>query len=172
MALPIENGTWTIDPTHSQLGFSIKHLGISTIRGIFQESDGTVTVNGDQADISVSAKMASITTGNSMRDGHVQGEDFFDTANHPEMTFRSSAINVASGDKGTITGDLTIRGVTKPVTLDVTFQGTGSSPMDNSFRAGFQASGTINRTEFGVSYGVPLVSEEVQLLLDLQIVKN
>jgi polyisoprenoid-binding protein YceI len=172
MALPIENGTWSLDPAHSQLGFTIRHLGISTLRGIFQEADGGVTVDGDNASIAVTTKMASVTTGNAMRDGHLQGDDFFDTANHPTMSFKSTALNVGADNTGTVSGDLTIRGVTKPITLDVTFNGTGTSPMDNSVRAGFVATGTIQRTDFGVSFGVPMVSDDVQLALDVQLIKS
>jgi polyisoprenoid-binding protein YceI len=172
MALPLESGTWTLDPAHSQLGFSIRHLGISTLRGIFQESDGCVTIDGDNASVAVNAQMGSVTTGNAYRDGHLQGDDFFDAANHPTMSFASTALNVGANNTGTLSGDLTIRGVTKPVTLDVSFTGTGTSPMDNSLRAGFLATGSINRTDFGVSFGVPMVSEEVQLSLDVQLIKS
>jgi polyisoprenoid-binding protein YceI len=172
MALPIEAGTWSLDPTHSQLGFSVRHLGISTIRGIFQEAEGGVTIDGDNATIAVSTQMASITTGNAMRDGHLQGEDFFDSANHPTMSFKSTALNVGANNAGTVSGDLTIRGVTKPVTLNVAFNGTGTNPMDNSTRAGFVATGTIKRTNFGVNYGVPMVSDDVELALDVQLVKS
>jgi polyisoprenoid-binding protein YceI len=172
MSLPLDSGTWNLDPTHSQLGFSVRHLGITTLRGIFQESSGTVSVDGDQATIDVSAKMTSISTGNAYRDGHLQSGDFFDAENHPEMRFRSGAITLTSDTNGTIDGELTIRGISKPVMFNVTFNGTGTSPMDQSFRAGFTATGSITRSDFDVKFGIPMVSDTVDLALDIQLVKG
>ncbi len=172
-ALPIDAGTWKLDPTHSQLGFSIRHLGISNVRGLFPTVDGTVEVASDgTSKIDVEVELASVQSGNQYRDEHLQAEPFFDTANHPKLTFSATKVEVTGDNVGKIHGDLTIRGITKPVTLDATFNGTGESPMDQSFRAGFHAVGSINRTDFGVSYGVPMVSDEVQLSIDVQLVKQ
>jgi polyisoprenoid-binding protein YceI len=173
MALPIESGSWKLDTWHTQLGFSVRHLGISTVRGLFREYDGSVNVADDgTASIEVTAQMSSVDTGNEGRDGHLQGDGFFDSANHPTMTFTSTSIDTTGENTGVIHGNLTIRGVTRPISLATTFNGTGTFPMDNSFHAGFVATGAFSRSDFGVSFGVPLVSDEVQLMLDVQIVKQ
>jgi polyisoprenoid-binding protein YceI len=173
MALPIESGTWKLDTWHTQLGFSVRHLGISTVRGLFREYDGTVVVDdAGAASIDVSAQMTSVDTGNEGRDGHLQGGDFFDSATHPTMSFVSTSVESNGDNTGVLHGNLTVKGVTKPISLAATFNGTGVFPMDNSFHAGFVATGSFNRTDFGVSYGVPLVSDEVQLVLDVQLVKQ
>jgi polyisoprenoid-binding protein YceI len=170
--LPIPSGTYAIDDWHSQLGFSVRHLGISTVRGSFDKYTGSLVVGDDLAatSVTIEAEMGSANTGNPGRDGHLQGEDFFDAANHPTMSFRSTSIADQGDNKFALTGDLTIRGTTKPVTLDVSFNGSGVFPMDQSTHVGFGATGTIKRTDFGVNYGVPLVSENVELNLDLQFV--
>lgn len=172
MALPLSNGTWTLDTMHTQLGFSIRHLGISTIRGSFVEFEGGAVVNGDTGTINVSAAVSSIATGNAMRDGHLQAPDFFDAENHPKISFVSKSIAITGETTGTITGDLTIRGITKPVTFDTTFHGIGVFPVDNKNHAGFEATATINRSDFGVSYGVPIASDAVKLQLDVQLVQQ
>jgi polyisoprenoid-binding protein YceI len=171
-SLPIPAGTYAIDDWHSQLGFSVRHLGISTVRGSFTKYAGSLVVGADLASTSVTidAEMASAHTGNAGRDEHIQGADFFDSANHPTMSFRSTGIAEKGGSKYALTGDLTLRGVTKPVTLDVDFNGSNVFPMDQSTHVGFGATGTIKRTDFGVNYGVPLVSENVELHLEVQFV--
>jgi polyisoprenoid-binding protein YceI len=171
MALPIAPGNYGIDTHHSQLGFTVTHLGISTIRGTFDRYSGALYVGEDLAStvVAVEAEMASINTGERDRDAHMQGPDFFDTADHPQMNFRSTSI-VESGSGYTMTGDLTIRGITQPVDFEVTFNGSNVFPIDQSTHFGFTASGSISRSSFGVSYAVPLVSDEVKLSLDAQFV--
>jgi polyisoprenoid-binding protein YceI len=171
MALPIAPGNYGIDTHHSQLGFTVTHLGISTIRGTFDRYSGALYVGEDLAStvVAVEADMASINTGERDRDAHMQGPDFFDTADHPQMNFRSTSI-VESGSGYTMTGDLTIRGITQPVDFEVTFNGSNVFPIDQSTHFGFTASGSISRSSFGVSYAVPLVSDEVKLSLDAQFV--
>lgn len=172
MSMPLSPaGTWTLDPAHTQVAFSIRHLGISTIRGQFTETAGTATIGGDLASssIAVTAQATSIHTANAYRDQHLQAPDFFDAANHPELAFRSTALT-ASGDGYTLAGELTIKGVTKPVVFDLAFHGTGEFPIDQSTRAGFSASGRINRSDFGVSFGIPMASDEVGLQIDAQLV--
>ena len=171
MSLPLASGTYAIDPMHSHLGFSVTHLGISLVRGTFDTFTGSLTVGAGLADTSVAidAEMASVNSGNSMRDGHLHGGDFFDVAAHPQMTFRSTSA-AAAGPGFSLTGDLTIKGVTQPVTLQATFNGTAESPMDKSVRNGFAASGTISRSAFGITYGAPMVSDDVKLVLDVQFV--
>jgi polyisoprenoid-binding protein YceI len=172
MTLPIAAGSYSIDTWHTQLGFSVKHLGISTVRGNFDEYTGTLTVGSTLADTTVTldAQMASVNTGNKGRDEHLHGDHFFDVANHPTLTFRSTKIE-ENGGKYALHGDITIRGITKPITLDVEFNGSGVFPMDQSTHYGFTATGEINRTDFGVNYAVPLVSDTVKLALDAQFVQ-
>jgi polyisoprenoid-binding protein YceI len=172
MTLPIASGTYSIDTWHTQLGFSVRHLGISTVRGQFDDYSGTLTVGSDLSDtaVTLTAQMASVNTGNAGRDEHLHGEHFFDVANHPTLTFASTKVVENSG-RYALHGDLTIRGVTKPVTLDVEFNGSGVFPMDQSTHYGFTAVGEINRTDFGVDYATPLVSETVKLTLDAQFVQ-
>lgn len=172
MSLPIAPGTYGIDAMHSQLGFSITHLGISIVRGTFDKFDGSLTVGASLADtaVSIDAEMASVNSGNQMRDGHMHGDDFFDVANHPTMSFRSTSIE-ESGSGYAMTGDLTIKGVTQAVTLATDYNGSGVFPMDQSTHFGFAASGKISRSAFGISYGVPMVSDDVKLSLDVQFVQ-
>ena len=171
MALPIAPGNYGIDPNHSQLGFSMSHLGISVIRGTFDRFSGALYVGDDLARtvVAVEAEMASINSGNRDRDEHMHGSDWFDVANHPQMSFRSTSIVEAPGGY-TMTGDLTIKGITHPVTFDANYNGSNTFPMDQSTHFGFDASGSISRSSFGVSYGVPLLSDEVRLTLDAQFV--
>jgi polyisoprenoid-binding protein YceI len=172
MSLPIAPGTYGIDTVHSQLGFSVTHLGISTVRGTFDRYSGALYVGESLADtvIAIEAEMSSINSGNVLRDEHVHNADFLDVANHPQMLFRSTAIE-ESGSGYSMTGDLTIRGTTLSVTFDASFNGSAIFPIDGSTHHGFCATGSISRSAFGVSYGVPLISDEVSLFLDVQFVE-
>lgn len=171
MSLPIPPGTYGIDTMHTQLGFSVKHLGISVIRGTFDRFSGSLTV-GDTLEstaVTVEAEMASMNSGNAMRDEHMHGPDFFDVAEHPQMVFQSTTITESSTGYD-LTGHLSIKGVTLPLTLPTTFNGSAVFPMDQSTHFGFTASTTISRSAFGVSYGVPMVSDEVELFLNTQFI--
>ncbi len=172
MALPIAPGTYGIDTAHSQLGFSVRHLGISVIRGTFDRYGGALYVGDDLAStvVAIEAEMASINSGNRDRDEHMYGEDWFDVVNHPQMTFRSTSIVDAAGGY-TMTGDLTIKKITHSVTFNAVYNGSETFPMDQSTHFGFEASGSISRTAFGVSYGVPLLSDQVKLTLDAQFIR-
>jgi len=175
--LPLTTGTWTIDPAHTVVGFTVRHLGVSKVRGRFDGVDGHLDVGADLASTAVSATidMASVVTGNPDRDAHLRSSDFFDADNQPTMVFSSTTIS-ASGDEYTLAGDLTINGVTRPVELDVEFFGTSVFPMDQSTRAGFSATGSISRKDFGIEFNVPLggdkmmISDKVALDLDVQVV--
>lgn len=172
MALPVPPGTYSIDTSHSQLGFAVRHLDISVIRGTFDRYGGALLVGDDLASTSVTidAEMASLNSGNEYRDQHMFGAEWFDVAAHPAMVFRSTSIDGTDG-RYAVTGELTIRGVTRPLTLDAVYNGSNVFPMDQSTHLGFTASGTINRTDFGISVGVPMVSDEVQLTLDVQFIR-
>ena len=170
MSLPIPAGTYAIDAMHSQLGFAVTHLNISIVRGTFDSYGGSLTVGESLADtsLSIEADMTSVASGHPGRDETIQNPDFFDSANHPKMTFASTSIS-ENGDRYTLTGDLTIKGVTQSVDLDVTYNGSNVFPLDGSTRYGFSATGQISRSAFGVSYGVPMVTDEVDLNLDVDL---
>ena len=171
MPPPISSGTWAIDPAHSQIGFSVRHLGITNVHGMFTEHTGEVHVGEELASssVTVSAKTASITTGHEFRDGNLKNAAILDTDQYPDMTFMSTAI--AEGGPGyVLTGDLTIKGVTQPVDFDVSFNGTDVFPLDSSTRAGFTATSTIRRSDFDAGFGVPLASDTVVLRLDVELV--
>ena len=171
MALPIEPGVYGIDTMHSQLGFAVKHLGISVIRGTFDRFQGALTVGASLAatGVSIDAEMNSINTGNRMRDDHVFAPDWLDVETYPTMRFASTRV-VESGGRYTLHGDLTIKATTLPIALDATYNGSGLFAVDGSTHHGFAATGTISRSAFAVSFGVPGVSDDVQLALDLQFV--
>jgi len=171
VSLPIAPGTFGIDTVHSQLGFGVKHLGISTVRGTFDRFSGALFVGETLADtvVTIEAEMDSINSGNTMRDQHVHGAEFLDVANHPQMSFRSTSIT-ESGSGYAMAGDLTIKGVTQPIVLQATYNGGALFPMDKATHHGFSGTCTISRSAFGVSYGVPMVSDDVTLALEVQFI--
>lgn len=178
MSLPLAAGQWAIDPTHSVVQFSVRHLGISLIRGRFADIEATVDVAADLASTSLSASigMGSINTGNADRDGHIQGSDFFNAEANPKMNFASSTIEATGDGSYTVTGELTLNGHTGTETLAISFFGTEDNPLDGSVRAGFAASGQIDRTAYGIDWNVPLTSggvmlgTEVDIAIDAQLV--
>jgi polyisoprenoid-binding protein YceI len=164
-------GTWDLDPIHSHIGFAARHLMLSKVRGRFTKFDVQIVTADNPLDSTVTASIdaASIDTGNEMRDEDLRSERFLDTASHPLMTFRSTSV-APDGDKYKVTGDLTIRGVTKPVTLDVEIGGFGPDPYGGT-RAGFSATTEINRNDFGVSFNAPvpggvMVSEKIPIEIE------
>lgn len=175
--LPLTTGTWNIDPAHTTVGFTVRHLGLSKVRGRFDDVGGALVVGDDLSSTSVNTEigLASVATGNSDRDGHLQSSDFFNTETNPKMTFVSTAIS-GDGENYTMTGDLTLNGHTQPVELDVEFFGTSPNPADQSTRAGFSATGWLSRKDFGIEFNMPLggdkvmISDKVALELDVQVV--
>jgi polyisoprenoid-binding protein YceI len=172
-------GTWNLDPTHTHVGFTVRHMMVSKVRGSFNDFSAEITVGDDplQSKLSAVVQMASIDTGNADRDGHLRTNDFFAIDEHPTMTLESTGF-VAQGD-GTYTmnADLTIRGVTRPVAFTLEFDGTGTDPWGNT-KAGFSATATINRKDFGIEWNAPLetggvlVGEQVKIEIDAQIAKG
>ena len=167
---------WTLDPTHSELQFKVKHLMITNVTGNFSVISASIDADDDKfskAKISFTADPKSITTNNEQRDGHLQAADFFETDKYPEIKFESTNYNAASGK---ITGNLTIKGVTKPVTLDAEVNGTNKDPWGNQ-KAGFSLTGKINRKEWGLNWnaaletGGVLVSDDVKINAEVQFVK-
>ena len=179
-ALPTEliAGTWTIDASHSEAGFSVRHAGISKVRGTVAITEGTIVVGDDLTVTSVTATLDSstISTGDAGRDGHLKSADFFDVEQFATWTFASTSVR-ADGNDYTIVGDLTIHGVTKSVELETEFNGTAVDPYNN-LRAGFAASTTISRKEFGLTWnaaleaGGVLVSDKVVISIDIAAIKQ
>ncbi len=163
-------GIWQIDTGHTQIGFSIRHLGISTVRGLFTEYSGQATIGTDLASSSVelAAATGSVNTGNSWRDEHLVSELFFASESFPEMTFRSTSVETSAVDYRLI-GSLTIKAITKPVTFDLQFSGTAIFPMDDKVHAGFLATTTIRRSDFDVSYGIPIAGDAIAVRIDAQL---
>lgn len=171
---------WTIDPSHSEITFKVKHLVISTVTGSFSKYDVKAETEGDDfttAKILFSADINSISTGNEQRDGHLKSGDFFDAENHPLLTFVSTGVTKSGDDTYKMNGDLTMRGTTRPVELNVEFGGTIKDPWGN-LRAGFEVSGKMNRKEFGLHWsaatetGGLVVSDEVKLVCHVELIKG
>jgi polyisoprenoid-binding protein YceI len=175
--LPLAQGTWTTDPAHTTVGFVVRHLGLSKVRGRFDGVTAQLVVGDELTSSSVTAEieMGTVKTGNVDRDAHLASSDFFNAETNPTMTFRSTTIS-GEGEEYTIVGDLTINGITQRVELDVEFFGTSVFPADQSIRAGFSATGTISRKDFGIDFNAPvgadkvMISDKVTLELDVQLV--
>ena len=169
-------GTWDIDASHSTVGFSVRHMMVSKVRGYFTEFSGEIVTAEDPAQsvVTASIDMDSIDTRQEQRDAHIRSADFFDVGNHTEMTFRSTEVRTDGAD-WTVVGDLTIKGITKPVELALEVNGFGPDAYGGT-RAGFSATTTINRSDFGVDIAMPLdgggvvVSEKVQVALEIEAV--
>lgn len=170
---------WKIDPTHSEIQFKVRHMMISTVTGNFGSFDATLDSDADftNANIRFEADIDSISTGVADRDGHLKSGDFFDAANYPKLSFQSTRFEKVSDDEFVLEGDLTIRDVTKNVKLSVEYGGTLLDPYGQT-KAGFELAGKINRKDFGLTWsavteaGSIVVSDEVKLLLNVQLVKQ
>jgi polyisoprenoid-binding protein YceI len=169
-------GTWTIDPVHTEIGFVARHLMVTKVRGKFEKYTASITTAENPLDsrFEVEVDLSSITTGNDQRDDHLRSADFFDADNNPKMTFRSTAIRPA-GDDYEVDGELTIRGITKLVTLKLEFGGIGPDPWGGT-RLGVSLGGVINRHDFGVSFnaviegGGVVVSDKVTIAIEAEAV--
>jgi polyisoprenoid-binding protein YceI len=170
-------GTWAIDPVHSSIAFSVRHLLVSKVRGNFRSYSGAVVV-GEDGTPSVTAEIAidSVDTGNEARDAHLKAPDYFDAAQYPTATFASTAVR-ADGDHYVLDGDFTLKGVTKPVSLELEFNGTNPG-MGHGEVAGFTASVELNRKDFGIDVDMPLetggavVGEKVTITLEIEALKQ
>ena len=165
-------GTWNIDQSHSSVGCSVRHLGMSRVRGQFRDFSGTVTIADDQlaSSVTASVEVSSIDTNNADRDGHLQSGDFFGAEANPQMTFASTSVTETS-----LTGNLTINGITQPVVFALEFHGVTVDGYEVT-RAGFTATGEILRSDFGIAFNMPigldgmLVSDKVAIELEIQAV--
>jgi polyisoprenoid-binding protein YceI len=178
-AIAPTTATWKLDPSHSSVEFSAKHMMFTTVRGRFAEVEGSIAGDKDSpatASLHVTMKAASIDTRNEQRDQHLRSADFLDAETYSDVTFTSTRIE-GDARKFRMTGDLTIRGTTRPVTLDVTYEGAGTDPWGGE-RIGFSASGKIDRREFGLVWnqaletGGVLVSNEIKIQIDAQIIRE
>lgn len=176
---PDLTGTWTIDPAHSQLGFAVRHAMVTTVRGSFGVYDGELVLDADDPSTShavVNIDAGSITTGQEQRDGHLKSPDFLDVAVHPQLSFSSTAVKI-NGEDVTLIGDLSIRGVSKPVEIDVEVGGVANDPMGNT-RAGFEGTTSISRKDFGMDFnaaldaGGVLVGDKIKITLDISAVRK
>lgn len=162
--LPLAAGTWAFDPNHSAVTFKVRHLGLTNVRGRFNSFDAGLTVGESLADTSFGATIdiTSIDTNQADRDAHLLGTDFFSADKNPTITFTSTSI---SGDDGEYTadGELTINGITKPITLDVEFTGTEVFPGDGKAHAGFTATAVVPRDDFGIDFNMPLGADKLAL---------
>lgn len=163
-------GTWVVDPTHTEVGFSVRHLAISKVRGKFEKFDATFTTGENPLDSSVtaSAEVASVNTNEPTRDGHLRTGDFFAAEEHPTLTFVSTGVREENGDFF-VDGDLTMRGVTRPVTFNFEFGGFGEDAYGN-YKAGFTATTVVKREDYGLSWNTPL--EKGGLLLGSDVTIN
>ncbi|MCK9219516.1 MAG: YceI family protein [Bacteroidales bacterium] len=172
--------TWVIDPTHSEIQFKVKHLVISTVTGGFDVFEGAVSTNGNDfsnAGIEFTADVNSINTNQVDRDNHLKSVDFFDVANHPKLTFRSTGFKKTGDSAFLMTGNLTIRGTTKAVNIQVDFGGIAVDPYGNT-KAGFELSGKINRKDFGLAWsaltetGGLVVADEIKLQMNVELIRQ
>ncbi len=171
---------WVLEPAHSELQFKVKHLMISTVTGNFSKLDGSVETDGDDfstAKVHFTADVNSISTNNEQRDGHLKSADFFDITNHPQILFDSTRMEKTSDEAYKLHGNLTMRGVTKPITIDVEYGGTVKDPWGNT-RSGFTVEGKINRKDFGVQWnavteaGGLMLGDDVKIHANVQFVKT
>jgi polyisoprenoid-binding protein YceI len=175
-AAGLRAGTWTIDPVHSEVGFSVRHLMVSKVRGTFNTFEGTIVVADDplQSTVEVTIDASSLDTRDPNRDNHVKSADFLDVGTYPSITFRSTSVRL-EGEDIKVDGELTAHGVTKPVTLTVEFNGAGPDPYGGQ-RAGFSAQTEINRNDFGVDLSMPLdgggvvVGDRVKVTLEVEAI--
>lgn len=176
---PVPAGTWAVDPAHSRMGFSVKHLGIATVRGTFEAFDATLTVGDDLASARVSGTIeaASVSTQESQRDEHVRSADFVDVAEFPQITFSADVLRQRDDEEFDIDGELTMHGVTGPISLHAVVQGLETDPWGQE-RVGLEITGQLSRGDYGMKFnqvlgsGNVLVSDKVKISLDISAIKQ
>jgi len=175
----IPTGTWSVDPTHSKVGFGVKHMGIATVRGEFTEFEGTLEIGEDLATSKAygTVKVQSVDTNEAQRDEHLRSGDFFDAAQYPELRFESTSIEQLDDEEFRITGQLTIHGITNEIVLHAEVQGTDTDPWGNE-RVGLEVTGQLSRGDYGMKFnqalgsGNMLVADKIKLALDISAVKQ
>jgi polyisoprenoid-binding protein YceI len=180
LAQQLTSGTYTLDPSHSRIGFVARHAMVTKVRGSFNDFDASVTVDAEditRSSAQVTINVDSIDTRNEQRDGHLRSNDFLDIANHPQITFVSTSVTPVAEDVVRVEGDLTIKGVTRPVSVDFTFEGAAVDPFGNQ-RVGFEGSVVINRKDWGITWnaaletGGVLVSDKITLEFEVSAIKS
>jgi polyisoprenoid-binding protein YceI len=171
---------WNLDPSHSQIGFKVKHLMVTNVRGVFNEYTGSITTTGDDflgAEIDLSIYTASISTGDGRRDAHLKSPDFFDAEKFEEINFKGTSLKSANENEYVLEGGLSIKGVTKEIKLDVGFNGIIKDPWGGK-RAAFEITGKISRKDFGLTWntvletGGVMVGDEVSIICEIQLVQQ
>lgn len=171
----VQPGAYAVEPTHARILFAVDHFGTSTWYGDFSHASGSLTLDPKSpaaSRVEVTVPVASISTTNSVLDGELKAPDWFDAAKYPTMTFRSTKVTQTGPGRASVAGELTLHGVTRPVVLDARFKGAGVNPLSKAYTVGFDATGKIKRSEFGVTKYVPLVGDEVELILSVPFVKT
>ena len=172
----IPTGVYDVDPAHSNVGFAVKHMGIATVRGSFRGFEGTVDASGDAPVLTGAVDVSTIDTGEENRDGHLKAPDFFDVDQHPQITFRSTGTDAAADGRLTLNGEISIKGVSRPIELTGTVAENGEDPWGNQ-RIGLELEGAIDRREFDLRWnqtlpnGNLLVANDVKLLISVSAVK-
>ena len=171
----VEAGSYAVEPLHTQVLFAISHLGFTTFYGAFTGASGTLslsTTDPASSTLEVSVPISGVSTNNAKLDGELKGDKFFNAAAYPAMTFKLTKLIVGGKDTAQAMGDLTMHGVTKPITLDVHFHGGGANPMSKKATIGFDVSGEIKRSEFGMTSYLPLLGDDVKLIISAAFEKQ
>ena len=174
-AAKVEAGTYAVEPYHTRILFAVSHMGFTTYFGDFTGASGSLTLNpksGAASALAVSVPVDSVSTTNAKLDGELKSADWFDAAKYPTITFKSTKVTRAGADGAKVNGDLTMHGVTKPVTLAVTFNGAGTNPLDKKYTTGFEATGKVRRSDFGVTKYVPLIGDYVDITISAAFEKQ
>jgi polyisoprenoid-binding protein YceI len=166
--------TYELDPAHTYPHFSVSHLGFSTMRGRFNTTSGTVTLDKDKGTgtVEIEIDVNSIDTAHAKRDEHLRGPDFFNATEFPKMTYKSTKVTINKDNSAVVEGNLTIMGVTKPVTLNVVKMNCGVHPFNKKEVCGFDATATIKRSDFGMKYGLPAIGDEITMNIEAEGVKK
>jgi polyisoprenoid-binding protein YceI len=167
-AQSVQAGAYKIEPVHTRVLFAVSHLGFTTWYGDFTGASGTLqldTADPSRSRVEISVPVASVSTTNAKLDGELKSADWFDAARYPAISFRSRTVTPSGPAQADVTGDLTLHGVTRPVTLHARFNAAGVNPLDKAYTVGFEVSGKIRRSEFGVTKYVPMVGDEVELII-------
>jgi polyisoprenoid-binding protein YceI len=174
-ASSVQAGTYSVEPNHTRVVFSVNHMGFSTWYGDFTGAKGSLTLNPKapaSSKVEVTLPTASVSTTNTTLDGELKSADWLDAGKYPTITFTSTKVRPTGADTAKVTGDLTLHGVTRPVTLDVKFHGAGANPMSKAYTVGFDAHGSLKRSEFGVTKYLPLIGDEVEITISAPFEKK
>jgi polyisoprenoid-binding protein YceI len=174
-ASKVEAGTYAIEPAHTRILFGVDHMGFTTYYGDFTGASGSLLLKSPKAagsELSVTIPVNSVSTTNAVLDGELKAADWFDAAKFPTITFKSTAVTQTGPDTAQVAGELTLHGVTKPVTLAAKFHGTGQNPMDKKVTVGFDVTGTLKRSDFGVTKYLPLIGDEVEIIISAAFEKQ